>query len=166
MTESSFPMELAPGVDRPALIDRLARRAVLTALAGVRTGRIHLDEGGRQLSFGPGGAGSLPIVGDWDGNGTDTIGIFVQSSGSFLLKNANTPGAADLLFSFGPGGATWYPTSGHWNADNVHSIGVYDSSTGTFFLKNTNSGGVADYTFVFAAPGGRPLAGDFNGGMH
>jgi hypothetical protein len=118
------------------------------------------------VSFGPGGAGILPIVGDWDGNGTDTIGIFVQSSGSFLLKNANTPGAADLLFSFGPGGATWYPTSGDWNADNVHSIGVYDSSTGTFFLKNTNSGGVADYTFVFAAPGGRPLAGDFNGGMH
>jgi len=54
MTESSFPMELAPGVDRPALIDRLARRAVLAALAGLRVGRIHLDDGGRQLSFGPG----------------------------------------------------------------------------------------------------------------
>ncbi|MBK6312922.1 MAG: hypothetical protein IPF53_01005 [Blastocatellia bacterium] len=118
------------------------------------------------VSFGPGGAGILPIVGDWDGNGTDTIGLFIQSSGAFLLKNSNTPGGADLLFSFGPGGATWYPTSGDWNADNVHSIGVYDSSTGTFFLKNTNAGGAADYVFPFAAPGGRPLAGDYNGGMH
>lgn len=118
------------------------------------------------VSFGPGGAGILPIVGDWDGNGTDTIGLFIQSSGAFLLKNSNTPGGADLLFSFGPGGATWYPTSGDWNADNVHSIGVYDSSTGTFFLKNTNAGGGADYVFPYAAPGGRPLAGDYNGGMH
>ena len=94
------------------------------------------------------------------------MAIEVTPSGAFLLKNSNTPGGADLLFSFGPGGATWYPTSGDWNADNVHSIGVYDSSTGTFFLKNTNAGGGADYVFPYAAPGGRPLAGDYNGGMH
>ncbi len=118
------------------------------------------------LFFGPGGAGILPVIADWDGNGSDTVGIFVQSTGTFFLRNANTSGGADIVFTFGGGGSNFYPIGGDWNADGINSVGIYDSNNGTFFLKNTNAGGGADYVLTFGGGGARPLAGDFNGGMH
>jgi hypothetical protein len=32
-----------------------------------------------------------PVTGDWDGNGADTIGVF-------LLRNSNTNGVAEIVF--------------------------------------------------------------------
>ena len=58
--------------------------------------------GGADLvfGFGPTGAGIEPLVGDYDGNGTDTVGIYVGSTGAWFLKNANSGGNADVVFSF------------------------------------------------------------------
>jgi hypothetical protein len=41
----------------------------------------------------------LPIAGDWNNDGIDTIGVF--RSGTFYLRNANSAGWADLAFNFG-----------------------------------------------------------------
>jgi len=46
----------------------------------------------------------IPIVGDWDGNGTTTIGVYEPSTASFYLRNSNTPGVADITIA-GYGGA-------------------------------------------------------------
>jgi hypothetical protein len=35
------------------------------------------------------------VAGDWDGNGSDTIGVYRPSSGVFYLRNSNTQGVAD-----------------------------------------------------------------------
>ncbi|MEA2972777.1 MAG: hypothetical protein QOG82_1235, partial [Actinomycetota bacterium] len=56
------------------------------------------------------GTASYPVVGDWDGNGTDTVGV--RSAGSnWRLNNANDNSGADIaVFTFGLAGAlplTW-----------------------------------------------------------
>ena len=102
-------------------------------------------------------AGDYPVVGDWDGNGTATIGIY--RNGSFYLRNSNTLGFADIVFTFGSPGDQ--PIAGDWNNDGVDTIGVYRN--GTFFLRNSNSAGAAEMSFVLGNPGDVGIAGDWNG---
>jgi len=103
--------------------------------------------------------GDYPIVGDWDGNGTATIGIY--RNGKFYLRNSNTLGIADIVITFGTPGDQ--PVAGDWNGDGIDTIGVYHSSTGQFKLRNTNSTGAADMTFTLGSPGDVGIAGDWNG---
>ena len=85
---------------------------------GLMTGFFFLKNtqgpGGADLvfSFGPGGA-FVPMVGDWDGDGVETIGIYDPASGAFFLRNANAAGPADAAFTYGPAGAV--PVRGDWN---------------------------------------------------
>jgi hypothetical protein len=65
------------------------------------------------FTYGPLGLGWVPIAGDWDGDGTTTVGLYAQSTGSFFLRNTTTPGPADVVFSYGPPGLT--PVVGNWN---------------------------------------------------
>jgi beta-lactamase superfamily II metal-dependent hydrolase len=109
-----------------------------------------------QINYGLGG--DYPVVGDWDGNGTVTIGIY--RNGSFYLRNENTIGFADAVFPFGAPGDQ--PIAGDWNGDGVDTIGVYRSSTGTFFLRNNNSAGAPEMTFSLGIPGDVGIAGDWN----
>ena len=104
-------------------------------------------------------AGDYPVVGDWDGDGTATIGVY--RNGQFLLRNSNTIGVADFDFAFGAPGDQ--PIAGDWNGDGVDTIGVYRSSTGTFYLRNQNSSGPPEMSFVLGNPGDVGIAGDWNG---
>jgi len=104
-------------------------------------------------------AGDYPVVGDWNGDGTDTIGIY--RNGTFYLRNSNTLGIADLTVAFGSAGDQ--PIAGDWNNDGTDTIGVYRTSTGTFLLRNTNTPGVPDVTFALGNPGDVGIAGDWNG---
>jgi len=104
-------------------------------------------------------AGDYPVVGDWDGNGTDTIGIY--RNGVFYLRNSNTLGFADFTVAFGSPGDQ--PIAGDWNGDGVDTIGVYRRSTGAFYLRNTNTSGSPDMSFYLGNVGDVGIAGDWNG---
>lgn len=65
------------------------------------------------FQFGAGGANTLPIVGDWNADNTNTVGLYNNATGAFFLRNANTPGPADVAVTYGPAGAT--PLTGDWN---------------------------------------------------
>jgi hypothetical protein len=103
--------------------------------------------------------GDYPVVGDWDGNGTVTIGIY--RNGYFYLKNANTLGFADIVFPFGQLGDQ--PIAGDWNGDGVDTIGVYRTSTGQFLLRNSNTEGSAQASFYLGNVGDVGVAGDWTG---
>jgi len=109
------------------------------------------------INYGLGG--DYPVVGDWNGDGTDTIGIY--RNGTFYLRNSNTLGIADLTVAFGSAGDQ--PIAGDWNNDGTDTIGLYRSSTGTFLLRNTNTPGPADVTFALGNVGDVGIAGDWNG---
>jgi len=104
-------------------------------------------------------SGDYPVVGDWDGNGTDTIGVY--RNGVFYLRNSNTLGFANNTVAFGSPGDQ--PIAGDWNNDGFDTIGVYRSSTGTFMLRNSNTAGPADLTFALGNAGDVGIAGDWNG---
>ncbi|MHB1054854.1 MAG: hypothetical protein ACYCXL_06110 [Thermoleophilia bacterium] len=47
--------------------------------------------------------GATPVVGNWNGDGTDTPGIVVGNT--WLLRNSNDTGVANFVFNFGFPGA-------------------------------------------------------------
>jgi len=56
--------------------------------------------------------GDQPVMGDWNNDGMDTIGVY--RNGTFYLRNSNSIGFADLVFALGNPGDM--PISGNWNA--------------------------------------------------
>jgi hypothetical protein len=104
-----------------------------------------------------GNPGDFPLVGDWNGDGTDTVGI--HRGNTFYLRNSNTTGVADITFNYGDPGDV--PIVGDWNGDGVDTVGVIRGNT--FYLRNSNTTGPADITFTYGNPGDRPLVGDWNG---
>ena len=116
------------------------------------------------FTFGPANLGLIPIVGDWNGDGVDTIGLYDPAHGAFFLRNSNDGGVADITFTFGPGGMGFIPIVGDWNGDGVDTVGLYDPLHAAFFLRNSNNGGVADITFTFGPSnmGFIPIVGDWD----
>jgi hypothetical protein len=102
--------------------------------------------------------GDYPVVGDWDGNGTVTIGIYRNST--FYLRNSNTIGFAEIVVDFGQVGDQ--PIAGDWDGDGDDTIGIFRPSTAQFFLRNSNSVGPAEMSFFLGNPGDVGLAGDWN----
>ena len=107
-----------------------------------------------------GAPGDVPFVGDFDGDGVDTIGLFRPSTGMFYLKNSHTEGPGDIEFAFGETGDI--PIAGDWtDQDGIDSVAVYRPSTGTFFFRYTNTAGPADEMLEFVVIDALPVAGAF-----
>ncbi len=115
------------------------------------------DTGFADVEFFYGVASDIPIAGDWDGDGVDTIGIY--RNGQFFLRNSNTTGAADINFAFGTNGDL--PIAGDWDGDGVDSIGLVRGNL--VFLKNSNTGGAPDIVLVYGNGTDLYIAGDWDG---
>jgi hypothetical protein len=117
--------------------------------------------------FAYGGIGWIGVVGDWDGNGTDTIGVVDGTGASdpnfavWYLKNSNSPGAPDMA-PFAYGMRSWIPVVGDWTGSGHTGIGVFDPTTATFYLRNSVSPGAADFVIHYGAPGWVPVVGDWD----
>jgi hypothetical protein len=67
-----------------------------------------------------GKVGDIPIVGNWNGTGGDTVGVY--RGNIFHLRNSVTAGDADIVFSHGRAGDI--PIVGDWDGDGTDSVGV------------------------------------------
>ncbi|MEO1616083.1 MAG: hypothetical protein AAFV88_09555, partial [Planctomycetota bacterium] len=118
------------------------------------------------FSYGPATETWSPLIGDWNGDGTDGIGLFQPDLSLFHLKNEFSAGASDEYFAFGPADSDWVPLAGDWNGDGIDTIGLYQPDLGLFHLKDTFTAGPSDQYFRFG-PGGNagwtPLVGDWDG---
>ena len=63
---------------------------------------VQLDLEGDDKAWFLGRAGDKPVVGDWNGDGLDTIGVRRASTGQMYLRNSNSAGAADMKSGIGP----------------------------------------------------------------
>ncbi len=119
--------------------------------------------GAADYSFLFGNAGDKPVVGDWDGDGIDEIGLHRESSGFFYYRNTLTTGIASGQFYFGDPGDRF--VSGDWGVVNgVDTPAVYRPSNATFYFRHTLTQGIADAqrTWPGAGPWWLPVAGDFD----
>ncbi len=103
----------------------------------------------------------LPVVGDWNSDGVDTIGVYNTSTGVFSLSDSNTAPTVSYTLVFGnPGDA---PFAGHWTVDTIGSgVGVYRNSNGILYQRKSLTSGFDDFFAVFGNPGDQPVAGDWN----
>jgi photosystem II stability/assembly factor-like uncharacterized protein len=113
--------------------------------------------------------GDLPIVGDWNNDGFDEIGVFRPSTGLFYLDhdgNGKWEAFIDRTYRFGMQGDI--PVSGDWTGSGVGDrIGVFRPSNGTWYLDFNGNGqwdiDLFDITFKFGMEGDLPVTGDWNG---
>jgi hypothetical protein len=108
-----------------------------------------------------GDASDAPVVGDWDGDGIDTIGIYRRSTGVFFLSNSNTAPTVAYTFVFGNPNDT--PFAGKWSPGATHDgVGVYRNSNGILYQADNLVTGYSNYYAVFGNPGDIGFAGDWN----
>ena len=106
-----------------------------------------------------------PVVGDWDGDGKDTIGLLNPMTGMFYLRNSLTTGIADIAFPYGVPQSGWQPLIGDWNGDGRDSAGFFIYNINHFFLRDDFTAGYADYSFAMgkANRSWRPIVGNWSG---
>ncbi|MCC6742944.1 MAG: hypothetical protein IT175_03695, partial [Acidobacteria bacterium] len=121
------------------------------------------------LNFGAAGQGAVPVAGDWNGDGIDTIGLFIPGTKTFQLRNSNTNGGADLTFvysAFG-GGGFLKPVTGDWNGDGVDTVGLmvraFIGTSTRFSLRNSNSTGPESVSVSLGTISDLPVIGNFDG---
>ena len=68
------------------------------------TWTLHNSSGGPDRVFRFGQPGDLPVVGDWNGSGQDTVGVFDALTATWSLRASNSAGPADVSFQFGQPG--------------------------------------------------------------
>lgn len=121
------------------------------------------DPGAGDRLFAFGNGTDTPIIGDWNGDGRDEIGV--HRGNLFILDfNGNgvwDPGAGDRVFRFGNVGDT--PVIGDWNNDGRDDIGVH---RGNLFILDSNGSGNwnptgQDQVFVFGNVGDTPIIGNW-----
>src|SRR6516165_3169468 len=133
--------------------------------------------GNLDISFFYGGPGDIPVVGDWAGNGTTTIGVYRPpntllnqgAEGRWLLRNSNTPGDSDSNFVYGVPGDI--PVVGDWTGNGPTTIGVYrppktqfnQETEGKWLLRNSNTPGNPEISLAYGVPGDIPVVGDWTG---
>src|SRR4051812_8880659 len=71
--------------------------------------------------------GSVPVLGDWDGDGVKTLGVFDPATATWYLRNSNSAGPADVVVRFG--GQGMLPVAGDWDGDGKDGIGVFDPAS-------------------------------------
>jgi hypothetical protein len=131
-------------------------------LAGFSTGNLPTTGGAFQPAFN--GGNSDGFVAKIGGTFPDTIGVFRASEGSFLQRNSNTAGEADITTLHGVTGDL--PIAGDWNGDGFDETGVFRPATGQFILRRGNGTCFippCTITLTFGQAGDLPLAGDWNG---
>jgi len=83
-------------------------------------------------------AGDVPVAGDWNNDGVDTIGVWRPSSGFFYLSNSSCPTLCNAPTNIS---AQWgiagdLPVVGDWDGNGSDTMGVFRPSNGVFYVRN------------------------------
>ena len=127
------------------------------------------DSGDTVYNFGQ--PGDIPVVGDWNGDGKDDIGVFralPDGAGEFIL-DTNEDGvldAGDTTFIFGLAGDR--VVIGDWNGDGRDKVGVFRSNANGVGVFSLDTNGdhqfdAGDAVFTFGLATDKIVIGDWNG---
>ncbi len=128
-----------------------------------------LNEGGSALPAVPvadpapmGRPAELPVAGDWDGDGRDTVAIYRLPQGSADVLDPQGAVTDRVHLGGGEGGQA-FPVAGDWDGDGRDTFGLYLPARGAFVLHHEH--GRPTTLALGPVPGAdaRPVAGDWNG---
>jgi len=116
--------------------------------------------GAAEFSYIFGNPGDKPFVGDFDGDGIDTLGLHRESTGFVYFRQTHTQGNADAEFFFGDPADRL--VAGDWGVVNGEDTpAIFRPSNSTFFFRYTNTQGVADGKLAWGSPDWLPVAGSY-----
>jgi predicted extracellular nuclease len=108
-----------------------------------------------EFSFGR--RGDTVLVGDWDGDGSDTLAV--RRGNAYFLSNSLYGGAADVELTFGRASDT--VLVGDWDGDGVDTLAVRRGNA--YFLINSLAGGNAEVELTYGRASDTVLVGDWDG---
>jgi hypothetical protein len=120
--------------------------------------------GGTPITFGFGQPGDVFLSGDWNGDGTDTPGVFRPASALWILSNSTTGDGPLITFTWGASGDA--PLTGDWNGDGTDTVGLFRRIDGgnDFYLGTSfAAGGGNPAPFLFGGIGDDGITGDWDG---
>jgi protocatechuate 3,4-dioxygenase beta subunit len=158
--EAGLPDAANPPHDRPKNLPPDPQHAAQGYRALKRTAQGLLRVDLLDHVFAYGGIGDLPLVGDFNGDGVKTIGVFRHGTWMLDTNGDGRLGPGDAIVEFGKPGDL--PVVGDWTGDGVSKLGVY--RRGKFYL-DTNNNHMLDVADKVIDLGilGRPAAADFDG---
>ena len=160
-TDNTAPCTSAPAGAITFDYDNQGNRSSRTGPSGIL--RQHrYDQAGRLTTVGvPGALATIPVMGDWNGDGIDTPGAWNPQTYAFTARDDFGQGPPTYFATIGT--TNDVPLSGDWNGDGIDTIGVHRPGSSTFYLRNTFSTGPSDIVHHFGTAGDRPLVGDWDG---
>ncbi|WP_324649695.1 gamma-glutamyltransferase [Georgenia sp. H159] len=96
------------------------------------------------------------LIGDWDGDGADSI--TVRRGARYFVNNHPRGGPADWEFTYGRAGDD--VLVGDWDGDEVDTLAVRRGRA--YFVKNSLSGGEADVVVHYGREGDAVVVGDWD----
>ncbi|MDH3540141.1 MAG: CHRD domain-containing protein [Acidimicrobiia bacterium] len=147
------------GAVRGQLASEIIDEVAVSSVASVTADGLWQVEGLEPFYFGA--PGDIPFLGDWDGDGLKTPGLYRPGDGFAYIRDSLDTGVADHEFFMGIGGDI--PLVGDWDGDGTDTFGVYRPTEAKVYLRNSNDTGFADVEFFFGAGGDVPFTGDFDG---
>ncbi|MBI5559614.1 MAG: hypothetical protein HY885_18480 [Deltaproteobacteria bacterium] len=97
-----------------------------------------------------------PIIGDWDGDGDDNVGLV---SGKVFRLDYDNDGVPDVTVTFGR--SDDIPVVGDWEGNGVDDIGVFRAEERRFYLDDDRDG-VSDYSVTIGRSSDLPVVGDWD----
>ena len=144
---------------------KAARDGVGSFIAGERATAIQLRAAdGRLLRIEVAPSAGLPVAGDWDGDGRDTVGYFEPGEDAFHLSDDFGEGAPQFSrVLVGWDCPACYPVAGDFAGLGVDGVGVYDPARGLFLLRDRAEASSPIRTVAFGDAGvvQMPIAGRF-----
>ncbi len=108
-----------------------------------------------------GHSADMPVIGDWDSEGVDSIGVFRDGHWNLKVHADGRQESSAEVFEYGQFGDL--PIVGDFNGDGTDEIGVFRD--GRWFI-DMNHDRVLDHhdlAFEYGEVGDRPVVGDWNG---
>jgi len=97
------------------------------------------------------------LLGDWNGDGVDTI--MVRRGNQYFVNNKLGGGQAEHVFTYGRSGDT--VLVGDWDGDGVDTLAVRRGNA--YHVKNDTKSGVADKVIAYGRANDTVLVGDWDG---
>lgn len=103
----------------------------------------------------------IPVTGDWNGDGIDTVGVFAAGQWFLDTNGDGTWQPDDEIFSYGQLGDL--PVVGDFDGDGIDELGIYRD--GHWYIDLNHNGIIDsdDIEFIKGKPGDVPVVGDWNG---